>query len=172
MTSVTTLSEFAAELLEECTIALATTSGGAPDRTLISPSVPALDCCPMLAVDVRALGLEGTAPTAPGPVLGHRTFQGQLTLATLVATFVRCTPQPTGGDLSPPTQAALTVVSSQIQEDVWAVWNHLTNLVRAKELFAAGCMAVYLDGATPINEAGACAGWTVTVRAAISGYNT
>lgn len=169
MNTVSTLNEFAQELLAEAESALATTSGGVPGRSYVALQQPAFDCCPMLTVHVSGMGLENTSPVAPSPVLGHRPQMGLLNLATFVITVVRCTPQPTGGQLTPPQVAALQVASAEVQQDLWAIWNRLTYRF-ADGMFEGRCFAVYLESAIPVNEAGMCAGWLITVRTAIQGY--
>ncbi len=170
MSSVSTLYEFAAELLEEAVQALSTTVAGAPSRAFVAASLPALDCCPQLTVHLQGLSLEGTEPVSPGPVVGHRIFQGHLNLATYVVTIVRCTPQPTGASLNPPDVLELESLSAVVMEDLWSIWNHLSNIIREGMIFEGKCMAVYFDATTPVDESGGCAGWTFTVRVAVSGY--
>lgn len=173
MNSVTTLYDFAVELLNESISALATTSAGAPERAYVAVAQPALDCCPQLTVHVQQLGLDNTSPTSPSTVIGSRTpKQGQVNLVSFVVTTVRCTPQPQGNNLTPPTPDALQLCSLQITEDLWAIWNWLTNKIRTNPgLWEGRCMATYLDTAIPLNEEGGCAGWQIPVRTSIQGYN-
>lgn len=170
MNSVTTLYDFAEELLAESVLALTTTTAGSPTRAYVAASLPALDCCPQLTVHVQGLALEGTSPVSPGPVVGFRTQLGQVNLATLLVTIVRCSPQPTGGDLTPPDAAANATFAATVLEDLWALWNWITNIIRDGTLFEGKCMGVYLDGATPIDDQGGCGGWTFTIRTSIQGY--
>lgn len=173
MNGVTTLYDFAVELLDEASAALATTSAGTPERAYVALAQPALDCCPQLTVHVQQLTLENTAPTSPSPVIGSRTPRdGQVNLAGFVVTIVRCTPQPSGASLTPPAPSALQAVSLECLEDLWALWNWLTNKIRTNPgLWEGRCMGTYLDTAIPLNEEGGCAGWQLPVRTSIQGYN-
>lgn len=173
MNSVTTLYDFAVELLDESIAALNTTTAGAPERAFVGVALPALDCCPQLSVHVQGLGLDNTSPTSPATVVGSRTPRdGQVNLASFWVTIVRCTPQPSGGDLTPPSPSALQGASLTILEDLWALWNWLTNRIRTKPgLWEGKCMATYLDSAIPLDESGGCAGWQIPIRTSIQGYN-
>lgn len=170
MSDVGTLFDFAQELLDLSEGALAATSGGIPDRVLVAPSLPALDCCPQLTVHIQSLRLENTNPGSPAPIVGHQMKFGVLYLASFVITVVRCMPQPAGQSATPPSPAAITAASSEISEDLWAIWNRVATAVREGTLFEGKCFPLYLDPAQPIAEQGTCAGWTIPLRAGIQGY--
>jgi hypothetical protein len=173
---VRTLSDYAAELLVACETALATTDGGFDKfRSYVSPGAPALDCCPQLTVHVGGLSLDQTSPTTPVTAPGHKlTTTGQLILATLVITVARCVPlsEENRQIITLPTPASLTAVADLIDQDIWAIWNTVANMARAGELFGGRCPALYFDPPVPLTTEGGCAGWTMSVRAAISGYPT
>ncbi len=167
---VDTLYAFAVELLGVSSAALSTTVGGSIGRAFVSPTLPALDCCPQLTVDVRTLSLELTSPTTPITALGHRvgSAPGALILATLVITVARCTPTVQQNSL--PSVAAMQASARETTEDLWAIWNAIFALDRAGELFAGRCAALYLDPPVPLNAEGGCVGWVIPVRPAIDGY--
>lgn len=168
MTSVDTLYEMSTELLDEARTALATTDAGDPERSFVSVALPSLDCCPQLTVHLTGLALESTEPTSPGSIIGQRSRTGQLDLVGFLITIVRCTPQPQGESF--PSPEALSTVARQTQQDVWSIWNHLSYLIYDGQLWHGKCFSIYLDNATPLPENGACAGWTISLRAAVPGY--
>jgi hypothetical protein len=170
LSTVTTLHDFAVELLAHANNALATTAAGAIDRAFVSPALPAFDCCDQLTVDVRSIQTEMTAPITPIPVAGHRLqgAQGVLYLATLVVTDARCIPVAEQNAL--PSMAAMQEAAQVLNEDVWAIWNGLINLHRSGQLFNGKCVALYIDPPTPVPARGGCAGWEIRVRPQIDGY--
>jgi hypothetical protein len=172
VSDVTTLDQFAHELLTHANNALATTEAGAINRAFVSPTLPALDCCPQLTVDVRSLGVEMTAPIAPVPTAGHRVGGPQpfLILATLVITVVRCTPIVTENEL--PSIAKMEKTSKETNQDLWAIWNAIATLKRDGQLFGGSCPALYLDPPVPLVAQGSCVGWVIQVRPAIDGYQS
>ncbi len=169
MTDVSSLYAYAVEYLEACNQALATTVGGAIDRAYVTPGLPVIDCCPMLAVDVRSLFAEQTAPTGPPPVLGHRGVRTPaMWLVALVATVARCTPTVQQEGVLPNADE-MEASAREIDEDVWAIWNMLLQLKRAGELFGGACRSMYLDPPTSFNSGG-CAGWFFQIRVPVDGY--
>lgn len=167
--TVTTLQEFATDLLAAAEDAVATTSGGAIEGK-ITPGEPALDCCPWLSVHVASLGAELTAPSTPATAPGHRNrAPGMLMLASLIVTVARCNPSPTSSGQTP-TAAQLTAAALQVNEDLWAIWNEIYQRDAAGDLFNGSCPAMYLDPAVPLAPSGGCVGWTIQVRPAINGY--
>ena len=47
----------------------------------------------------------------------------------MIATIVRCTPQPKGYAATPPTPAELQALASKVDQDLWAIWNYLAGLI-------------------------------------------
>lgn len=170
MSDVTTLADFASELLSLANDCLSTTPAGAIDRAFVSPSLPALDCCPQLTVDVRSLTLEVTAPTTPLTALGHRlsVSQSALYVATLVITVVRCTPVIEQNSL--PSITDMEAAATAANEDLWAIWNGVATAKRAGTLFGGNCPALYVDPPVPLPAEGGCVGWVIPYRPAIDGY--
>jgi hypothetical protein len=168
------LHAFAVAYLDACVEALDTipnfpeTSAllGAPDRRFVSPGIPVWDCCEQLAVHVP---LMNEADTTPGGLdAGKRTNRGYVNSITFLATITRCIPTMDDNG-NPPTAAALEAKAAQIDADGWALWNHLHNLKASAQLLTL-CDEMFFDGILAAVPSGGCAGWTVTVRAAIGGY--
>ena len=96
-TSPTDLFDLAQDYLEACVDALDTIPtfapalGGAPERSYVAPGLPALDCCPQLTVDVRAVQEDPRSPSGPGS--GQRArYDARKNNVFMVATIVRCYP--------------------------------------------------------------------------------
>jgi len=173
MPSPEDLHAIAQDLLDACVGALDTIPtfdpdlDGTPDRTLISPGLPAFDCCDQLAVHASVVT---DAPLSPGGLsagIKHRTG-GKINHVALVVHATRCVPVPDASG-NPPTAAALTAVAAQVNADGWALWNHVYNLIRDGQLFAL-CDEVFWDGLRAINPSGGCGGWTLNLRAQLDGY--
>lgn len=165
-----TLYEFAQELLVVAETAVATTAGGITDvRSFVAPSLPALDCCPQLTVHVQAIDMDNTSPGSPPTVLGNRVKLHSVNLVTFVITMVRCSPQPLTG-VALPSITDLETAAQQTSQDGWAIWQAVKTAVRAGTLWEGNCLAIYVDPAVPVPDNGGCAGWTITVRGAVQGY--
>ena len=166
--TVTTLYDFAKELLDDCHDALLTTSGGATTYEHVNPGTPSLDCCDSLIVYVNPLGAE---PHGGGAAYeeGHQSQRGgRLNVATFKILVTRCLEQPSDG--APLPDADLNAAAQEVDADVWAIWNYLTALYRAGSLFQGACSDVWFVNAIPLEPQGGCIGWTITIRAAIDGY--
>lgn len=169
--TVTTLYDFATELLAEAVAALATTAAGAPASQFVSYALPSLDCPEQLTVDVRAVGHDSNRPTAPGQARGHLTQYGHVTnLGTFVVTMTRCVPVVDGmnGQLPPP--AEIQAAAGVILEDGWAFWNHMTSIIKAGTLWGGRCTTIYRDPGVPVQGQGGSAGWAFSMRPVIDGY--
>jgi hypothetical protein len=139
---------------------------GAPERSFISPHLPALDCCDQLTVHVPAIVEADTVPGGLGKGTRHR--MSRMNHVALTVTITRCVPIIDGaGNL--PALAELTAASEQLLADGWALWNHVWNLVRAKQLFSY-CGEVHWDGLRPLGPEGGCAGWTLAFTVSLDGY--
>ena len=165
--TVLSLWESAGELLAVCEEALSETTAGTPERSYVTPSEPAFDCCPFLSVHVSALTVDTTAVGPGGVATGHRTTSGSIILATYVVNAVRCAPEIADGK-SLPTLAAIEAAAQQVEEDGWALWNRVRSAIRCGEIFRL-CSEVYFDGGASIPEQGGCVGWQFQVRAALPG---
>lgn len=156
---------FCAEALDTIPIYDATLLG-APDRQFVSPGIPVWDCCEQLAVHVAFINEAGTTP---GDLdAGLRTNRGYINHVTVIGTITRCIPT-MNSDGDPPSPAAQGSAAEQIDADGWALWNHLHNAKASGELLNL-CDGMFFDGLLAVVPSGGCAGWTVTVRAAIGGY--
>jgi hypothetical protein len=169
MTTVTSVYDEAALLLAECEAALATTTGGVPDRSYVAASLPAFDCPEQLTVHVQGINLDVTSPLTPAPVIGLRHAHGARFIITFVVTVIRCTPQPNGLEGAPPSPAQLETLAAKVQQDLWATWNHLWQKVKDGTLFRT-CEPTYFDAAVPSVESGAAAGWQLVIRGVLEGY--
>ena len=167
--SANTLHEFAGELLALCEAAVATTVGGPISRAFVAQSAPALDCCPQLTVHVQGLALDATTPSSP-PASGAQIARpGTVNIVQLVVTVVRCsaTWEPPGY----PSESAMNASAQESNQDLFAIWQAVKHAIRDGSLFEGRCFNVYLDAASPIADLGACAGWTIPVRATVQGYD-
>lgn len=141
---------------------------GAPDRAFTSPGIPVWDCCEQLTVHVDGATESGTSPQ--GLATGRRQAWGRINLVGFVATVTRCIPVVGGTSLdSLPTIESMTAAAEQIHADGWALWNHIYNMIRAKELFAI-CDEVFWDGLRAVSPSGGCGGWTLVLRVQLDGY--
>ena len=163
----------AEDLLQVCVDALDTIPGydpalaGAPDRAFVSPGEPAFDCCEDGQLTVHAsLGTE--APTKVGMTAGikHR-IGGRVNLVGFQVIIIRCVGA--YGDGGVPDAAAMQDVAAQTNADMWALWNHVWNAAASGEIFSV-CHEVYFDGLRPVATSGNCAGWTLSLRASLDGY--
>ena len=169
--SVTTLYDFATELLAASVVALDSTAAGAPAAQFVSYALPSLDCPEQLTVDVRQLGADGNAPTAPGMARGHLTQVGHLTnLGTFVVTMTRCVPVVDGTTGQFPSSTAIQAAAGVILEDGWAWWNHMSVLIRTSQLWGGRCATIYRDPGVPVQGSGGSAGWAFAMRPVIGGY--
>lgn len=163
----TDLFDLEQELLDACVESLDTIPlfapglGGAPERSYVSPGLPAFDCCDQLTVHTPSIV---DSPFSPGSFTGTSARAATVITVTLVATITRCIPsQP-----EPPV-ADFLAPSEQTSADGWALRNHLLNMIRAGDLFTI-CSEVFWDGLRFVNPQGGCAGWTLNLRVQLDGY--
>lgn len=166
------LFDLAAEWLEVCKAAVATTAGGAIERAFVSPGAPAWDCCPQLTVHVGGPAEGDTAPLSPPLQPGHRTQQvAVVPVIPLTATVIRCVPGPDASG-NPPGVALLEAAAQAIDEDVWAIWAHTRFRFHDKTLFASpSSRELVFDPAFSEAPEGGCAGWQIPLRVAVGGYD-
>lgn len=169
------LQALALELLSACIDALDTIPTfapgleGAPERTFISPGRPALEGCEQLCVHIESIN---DADTTPGGLsAGRRNVTGKKNHVRLVATIDRCVyDSRSGNDITEPMLALdLDQTSAQTNADAWAIWNHIFNLWTAGDLFTL-CGEVFFEGMRALPEEGGRAGWTLTLRVSLDGY--
>jgi len=159
------------ELLDACIDSLdtipdfAAALAGAPDRSFVSPGLPALDCCDQLTVHVPAV-LD--TPLFPGGLAEGKKCAARKTLIGLQVTITRCIPVMGEGE-EWPTAADMEASAAQLNADAWALWNHLYNLVCADQLFTL-CGEVFWDGLRSIAPSGGCGGWVLNLRVTLDGY--
>ena len=162
----------AQEFLDACVDSLDTIPtfapglAGAPERNFISPGAPVDDCCDQLTVHVSSITESTTAPG--GLAAGRRASYNRVNLVRMVATIKRCIPI-IGTEGQTPEAADLEAAAEQIDADGWALWNHIFNLIRSDQLFTL-CGEVFNDGIFAVAPSGGCAGWEMTVRVALDGY--
>lgn len=168
MSDVDTLYDFSTELLTACEAALSTTIGGTPDRSYITVEAPSLDCPEQLTVHVASLAMD---PRLAGPQQGT-AFQTNSwrNIASVVATIVRCTPQPQGLSDTTPALADLEALARKTQQDVWAIWNYVAGLLADGALFEGKCRPYDFQVARALPESGTSAGWVFTANIAVDGY--
>ena len=158
------LQALAQEFLDACVEALDTIPmfapglGGAPERSFISPGLPAFDCCDQLTVHVAGVNSDPIQPPKN---------KNRVNIVSLVATATRCLP--TGDNQNPPSADDLQDSAAQVNADGWALWNHIFNLIRADLLFTL-CGEVLWDGLRSINPQGGCGGYTLNLRVELDGY--
>lgn len=150
---------------------------GAPERYFVSPGIPVADfvgrdCCSQIAVWVTPTTEGDTTPAGPDAGMRSSRF-AWINYVGLNIAASRCIP--TGdssavGIYTPPSAAVLTEASRQLNADGWALWNHMHNAVHAERILAH-CDQVFIDGITAAIPSGGCAGWLLTMRAALGGYS-
>jgi hypothetical protein len=166
------LHSLAQEFLDACVDSLDTIPtfapglAGAPERNFISPGAPVDDCCDQLTVHVSAITEAATG--SGGLQAGRRATESRVNLVRLVATIKRCIPT-IGSDGQFPNADELEEAAAQLDADAWALWNHIYNLIRTDELFTL-CGQVNQDGIQAVAPSGGCAGFTMTVRVGLDGY--
>jgi len=164
--TVSTLSDYADELLAVSFAALEMTTAGAPERSYVSPALPTFDCCPMLTVVVDSLTEGSTSPTSPTEITARRADFGSIILAGYQIWAIRCAPVIDNGHLPSPFEIAASAL--QVQEDGWALWNGIRRAHRHGEIFDR-CIGVHFDEGVAIREQGGCVGWMFRIRAMIPG---
>ena len=177
------LHELAEAILEEAVFALDTIPDsdpsllGSPDRAFISPGVPVADfvgqdCCSQVAVWVSPTNEMDTFPG--GNDIGKRSARyAWKNVVGFSIAVSRCIPTGSSssvGIYSPPSADALTEASRQHNADHWALWNHMHNAVNAERILSI-CDNVAIESINAAIPSGGCAGWLMTMRAALDGYS-
>lgn len=152
------------EYLDACQDAIATTLGGRIDRAYVSPGPPAWDCPPQLTVHAGGPVVGDTAPLQPPLQPGERAQeQGLVTLVTMTATILRCSPVPSQTHIAPSPQA-LAAAAQECNQDVWAVWIALIQGKRDETVWAPKERPMFLDPGVAVNTQGGVSGWQLQVR--------
>jgi hypothetical protein len=143
---------------------------GAPERAFVSPGIPSFDCCPQLTVHVRDIGDMDVSPG--GLNAGKRNVTGKKIYVRLVTTIIRCVPDSRTGQIltTMPLTSDLEAAAEQTNADAWALYNHIFSMWRSGD-FLSLCSNLVFEGAQSVGEQGKCAGWTMTLRAALDGYD-
>jgi hypothetical protein len=162
-TTLQQLTTVAQAVLDEAVAILDTTVAEAPESQFLTATRPAIDC-EFVAVQVSRITEDTTSPLGITETKKRNAF-GNIILATFVIWVVRCGPDISGG--LPPSDAGKTANATIVQEDAWALWNGFRD---AQDVLFDGCLGVYFDGGTPVQESGGFVGWTFQIRASIEGY--
>lgn len=161
------------ELLAVCAQAVEATVGGPIERRFVSPGLPAWDCCPQLTVHAGGPAEANTAPLAAALDIGHRAnVQGRVNLVLLTITVLRCVPVAGDRGLELPHPSAIEQAAAEVNEDVWAIWNHLFTEKRDGRLFGGKCRELMFAGSVSVATSGGCAGWQIPVQVELDGYRT
>lgn len=154
-----------------CYAALADTPGGQPECAYVAEGPPAWDVCPCLTVYAGGPQVADTFPLQPSLNPTHRVaLWGEVDMVTLTATILRCSPV-IGDDGLLPTPAAHAAAAQQTSADLWAIWNHLKQAHRDETLFPPKRREFALDPAVAVNPQGGCAGWQISLRVRLDGYD-
>lgn len=146
---------------------------GAPERAFVNPGRPALEGCDQLVVHVDSVIM---APLQPGGLLdGRRNVTGTLNHVRLVVTISRCLIDTRNQNsqiamLEPRPTGDLQATAEQTNADGWALWNHLYWLWSSGG-FLSICTELFFEGMRALPEEGDRAGWTLTLRATLNGYD-
>lgn len=127
---------------------------GAPARQAISPGEPPADC-EQVTVHAATVGEAN---------VGKDSRTNQL---ALVVTVYRCVPTP-DARMNPPSVEKIETAGAQTNADVWALWNHLWNKIRAGCLLRK-CRPVTMSARAKPQQGGF-GGWQVTLGVQLDGY--
>jgi len=164
--TVTSFYDLAQEVLTVARTCLATTSGGVPDLSYVSPATPAFDCCPALIVSGAALSEESTAPQATAIDSGRKASYGRVNLATMWVTALRCAPEMNAdGSVS---IVEVERAAYEVLQDGWALWCGFYHAI-LNNTFEGKCSDVHFDIGRAVTEQGGCVGWTFVFRSLLEG---
>lgn len=164
--TITTLTEYARELLELCEASLVATDVGPPPKIYLAPPGPAFDC-DQLTVEVISLG---DAPFAGTSVLsGGRKITAAMNLIGFRVKIVRCGPT-LDAQGNPPPLADEEDAAIIGHQDVWAIWTGVRTAQFAGTLFGGLCDHVFYDGARAIETLGGISGYEIDFRVEIAGF--
>lgn len=162
------LLDAASEALDAIPDLLDDTYAGAPERQFVSPGLPVIDCCELLATWVDPIAVAARSPQVLAADL-------QVTRPTFNLIVTRCIPmgRMEGSEYIPPTAAQLTAAAAQTDADAWAIWNHIWNLLQAEPdaLIFSKCFDLIWNAASAQVPSGGCAGWRFSFTAGLDGYS-
>lgn len=167
VSTVTTATEYAQELLELCEEAIATTESGAIERAYLSPPSPPWDC-EQLTVEITSIG-DFPLPTTSTLGGGQRITAAINVLGFRVVVLRDCAPgmDEDGEFPDPDEMAAFAALGHQ---DVWSIWTRVRTAYIAGDLFEGNCDHLFFDGATALEMSGGMAGYQLLFRAEIAGF--
>jgi len=153
------------EALDTIPDLLGTAYDGAPDRQLVSPGLPTIDCCEMLTTWVDPIGVGARSPSTDLP----STLVYQPTVNLMA---IRCVPtgRIVGKQYVPPAASSITSATRQILADAWAIENHLFNMMNQDLLFTT-CKPLGWNAASAQTPMGGCGGWRFSFAVALDGYS-
>jgi hypothetical protein len=94
-----------------------------------------------------------------------------LRLVQFTVTTLRCVPVVGGQGVKLPTPAAMSAAAKTVDDDVWAIWNHLAYLKRNGLLFPpAKTRAMFFDPAISVLTQGGIGGFQLQFRVEIPAY--
>lgn len=166
VSTVASLNELCHTTLQVSEACLATTVGGVPARSYVSPARPPFDCCPFLAVYAAQIGEETTSPLSPPAATGGRQRYGRINLITLRVLVLRCGVSTDGNGVANADE--IEAVALEVQEDGWALWCGFHNAIQAGD-FLDRCSDIHFDFGRPVEERGMCVGWDFQLRADLGG---
>lgn len=172
--TVASVHEAAATLLNLIAELMGTTVGGDPAMAYLSPGLPSFDfACDQACVWNSSIGEEQTSPLTPFPAPGYRPRSGWQNLVSLSAFSGRCihVGKTTHAGYTPPSGSALSGDAVKVMEDGWAVWEGLHYAIRDDGLFGGTCMNIKFQSMSPITPQGALAGWVAVVQFELGGYD-
>lgn len=166
--------DLATELLAAVIAAMATTDGGAPDRSFVSLGDPPWDtACSYAVVQIPTLTEGQTGPASPPEVTGIRHSRGRVNLVSMSAWAMRCiqASEENTQAFDPPDDAQLSLEAKTSYEDGWAVWNYVNRAVNNGALFNGPCTIVHFDAGVAVNPSGGIGGWRFNTRVELAGYD-
>lgn len=164
-TSVDETYDIAAAFLAASYDALALTEAGPPGRAYVNPGEAPMDCCGELVVWTQSIA-DQASQIPEAKQLRH----GKQPLLTIIVRATRCAPTMTerDGKIRFPDTADLMAAAKEVEQDGWALWNHLSEELRHGTLGKI-CAGAYRDGAVKLQPQGGCVGWTFTFRYPLEG---
>ena len=124
-----------------------------------------MDCCGELVVWTQTLADQQSQIPEP-----KQLRHGKQPLLTIIVRATRCAPtmKEEGGKIRFPDPADLQAAAKMVEQDGWALWNHISWSLRHGELKKI-CAGAYRDGAVKLTPQGGCVGWTFTFRYPLEG---
>lgn len=159
------------DFLAAAVVALDATPAGSPERAFVSYEEPTHDCCPQLVVWGTTLGDAETFAGDGALARAQRPRKiGVVPVFSIAVEIVRCVPglRWSLGRFVLPTPAEIAAAALVLNEDVWALRNHLTRELKSGSLSSV-CSGAFREGAVPVPELGGCAGWRLNYGLPVEG---